>query len=214
MCPRCKKRAPLIKGQYKIGRKLFPCCQTCVDALVAHRAEMKAWRAKNAKKHRAWSKRWAENNREKVNAWNRNPEHRKKWYVWHNEYRRKRKTIRAAEARTYRAKYPEACRKRKRQYYANNAEKIRKHSAAWIKANPWLNRIAASLRRAAKLQRTPTWANQKEIAKIYRNCPPEKVVDHVIPLRGKIVSGLHVHNNLQYLKPRENGVKGNKFEAA
>ena len=37
-------------------------------------------------------------------------------------------------------------------------------------------------------------------------------VDHVYPLQGKLVSGLHVHTNMQILQWRENVVKNNKFE--
>ncbi len=36
-------------------------------------------------------------------------------------------------------------------------------------------------------------------------------VDHVIPLRGKLISGLHVWDNLQLLDRLLNTKKGNKF---
>ena len=69
--------------------------------------------------------------------------------------------------------------------------------------------------RASKRHRkraTPLWANMKEIISFYKNCPEGYHVDHIIPLNGKAVSGLHVINNLQYLKASENLKKGSKFK--
>jgi len=39
-------------------------------------------------------------------------------------------------------------------------------------------------------------------------------VDHVLPLRGKKISGLHVHTNLQLLPGAENIAKGAKYEVS
>lgn len=72
-------------------------------------------------------------------------------------------------------------------------------------------RAQSAKRRCAKLKRTPKWANLKEIKNIYDNCPKGMVVDHIIPLQGKLVSGFHVEYNLQYLTPKENSEKGTKL---
>lgn len=66
-------------------------------------------------------------------------------------------------------------------------------------------------RRAGKLQRTPKWADTNRTAEIYRLCPDGYEVDHIIPLQGKLVSGLHVPDNLQYLSVNANRAKHNNF---
>lgn len=50
------------------------------------------------------------------------------------------------------------------------------------------------------------------IREIYVNRPNDCHVDHIIPLRGKLVSGLHVENNLQYLPALENMKKHNTYK--
>lgn len=59
--------------------------------------------------------------------------------------------------------------------------------------------------------RVPAWSETKEIQEFYSKCPEGYHVDHIIPLQGKTVSGLHVLSNLQYLPAKENLAKGNKY---
>lgn len=67
-------------------------------------------------------------------------------------------------------------------------------------------------RRAVKLNALVSWANTREIATIYLHCPEGYHVDHIIPLQGDLVCGLHCEHNLQYLTAVDNISKGNKFD--
>jgi len=74
-------------------------------------------------------------------------------------------------------------------------------------------------RHTSKLRRTPKWADMAKILEVYEQARKvtaatgtKHVVDHEIPLRGKLVSGLHVHNNLQIITGPANSRKSNKFD--
>jgi len=76
-------------------------------------------------------------------------------------------------------------------------------------------------RQAAQLQRTPPWADMSAIAEFYVEAKRlEELtgiqfhVDHIVPLQGELVSGLHVPANLQLLPAHENLSKSNSFEVA
>lgn len=64
--------------------------------------------------------------------------------------------------------------------------------------------------RSSKLKATPNWADLEKISKFYFNCPEGYHVDHIVPLQGSLVCGLHVLNNLQYLTALDNLKKHNK----
>ena len=51
----------------------------------------------------------------------------------------------------------------------------------------------------------------EKIKEIYLNCPKGYQVDHEIPLKHEFVCGLNVPWNLQYLTPKANRKKSNKF---
>ena len=85
-------------------------------------------------------------------------------------------------------------------------------SNKWERENPNKVRAKKARRKASKIQRTPAWADLEKIKEIYMNCPEGHHVDHIIPLQGETVSGLHVETNLQYLTAEENLRKGNKFK--
>ena len=98
-------------------------------------------------------------------------------------------------------------RKKNQKYYLKNKERIKKY----VLNNRYLKKASEAKRRASKLKATPKFANLNKIKEIYKNCPKGYHVDHIIPLHGKNVCGLHVEWNLQYLTPSENLSKYNKL---
>lgn len=90
---------------------------------------------------------------------------------------------------------------------ASNAKTMR----LWRVKNPGKNVANTRAYALEKDKRIPLWANLTEIKLFYEAKPAGCVVDHIIPLRGKLVSGLHCSTNLQYLTATENSSKGNSF---
>jgi hypothetical protein len=100
---------------------------------------------------------------------------------------------------------------RSRLYRLNNKEKAKQSVRLYQEKNKSLLRYHCAKRRATKLKATPKFANLNKIKEIYKNCPKGYHVDHIIPLHGKNVCGLHVEWNLQYLNPSDNYSKSNKL---
>lgn len=106
-----------------------------------------------------------------------------------------------------------------------NPEKSKAATLAWQVANPerWkMIQVAAAIRsRAGRFQSVPVWADWKEIYKFYslakkltRKTGIPHEVDHIVPINGKNVSGLHVSWNLQVITAKENLKKRNTFTEA
>lgn len=80
-----------------------------------------------------------------------------------------------------------------------------------VKKNKYSFRERDAKRRSSELKASINYKEYKyELKEIYRNCPEGFHVDHIIPLQNKLVCGLHVPWNLQYLSAKDNLSKGNK----
>lgn len=103
-------------------------------------------------------------------------------------------------------------------WYVKNKDTVLKIAAKWAKDNAHKKRSYRAKRRAAILNATPYWADLNAIKNVYKQADAlskeyndRYEVDHIIPLQGKNVSGLHVHWNLQIMHISENRCKGNRL---
>ena len=90
----------------------------------------------------------------------------------------------------------------------------------WRDNNKGMTNANTAKRKASKLQQTPSWSETEEIAELYSWAAHlQKVtgiqmhVDHIVPLQGKHVSGLHCVDNLKVITAKENLAKGNRHES-
>lgn len=127
---------------------------------------------------------------------------------------------RNATCREYRKLNKEKVDSKIREWKNTNRELVRDNRRKWYSQlnnkSAWT--INSANRRALKKHASPSWANQQKIAEFYELASflaeitgVKFHVDHVVPLRGNTVCGLHVENNLQVLTWKENLEKGNKL---
>lgn len=87
-------------------------------------------------------------------------------------------------------------------------------SRRWAKTkNGRTHRRVSGFRRRRRYRlATPQWGDLNALVQFAANCPEGHHVDHIIPLQGDAVCGLHLLENLQYLPAEENLSKQNKID--
>lgn len=109
--------------------------------------------------------------------------------------------------------YKANCKLCEKLHKRNTKTLIAKRESLYKKNNRGKQNSYTVKYRASKLKATPLWADLEAIKEFYINCPKGYHVDHIVPLQGKNVRGLHVLKNLQYLTASENCSKGNIYES-
>jgi hypothetical protein len=158
-------------------------------------ARHKDWLAKNADRVKEYQKKYDLNRAEQK-----------------REYMKGRRERNNEIVREYTKRHPERIKAASKKYYYKNIEKIKADIALRQKTNKayYLQRNAQ--RKAMKINATPEWADLKKIESIYEEAARDGLsVDHIVPLKSKLVCGLHVQENLQLLPLAENIKKGNRW---
>ncbi len=133
------------------------------------------------------------------------------------EYRARKRARLNELQRQYRLRNLAQDLDRKRVYLLAHPEYRLAKERRWRARHPGAEQAKTARRLAAKIRATPSWANLDAIRVIYREAARrtqatgiEHHVDHIYPLRGRTVCGLHVEHNLQILTKDENLRKCNK----
>lgn len=141
--------------------------------------------------------------------------------LYQKEYRLKNKEKLIAYKKSWDAENQDLISNSGKKRYQAKKEQIKAYVAKYKKLNPAKANANKAKRKAAKKQRTPKWLTDIDFERIETQYRLAEIltrlhnkpwhVDHIIPLQGKLVSGLHVPNNLQVLIGSENCSKQNNF---
>lgn len=197
---------------------------------LINRAAVARYRAKHRPEAAAYAAKWRAANLDEVRQKDRDA--KKVWYEANTEEAR-------ARARKYARENPEANKARAAAWRKANPERSKKlhekgrerRKARWIeyleqerqrylkdfRADPGKYAAKGAKRRATMLQATPPWCDLAAIVAIYREAQLltaitgiNHEVDHIVPLRGRHVRGLHIASNLQIIPSSANRRKFNK----
>lgn len=150
-------------------------------------------------------RRWLEANKDKIR------EKQRAYDAARAHERRGTPEGRRAATRRYRERNPDKIKESSARYYAGNRDAVRKRCSEYRKSNKAYFAARNSKRKAWQLKATPRWANDDAIRRIYDAAAENGLsVDHIVPLKSKIVCGLHCEANLQLIPLADNILKNNR----
>ena len=234
-CAKCKTQRNLsdfyASKRFKDGLRKE--CKSC------DKARALSWRNENLERARQSKRDWDAANPEAVAAYSKSyyaeniEECREKGRIYSIEYKakfpekkrasnlafkEKNKEAGRENARNWARLNPEKNREKGRIWNEQNVQRMRANSKAYVKLHPEYAVERSRLRAIALKNSKVDWANEFFISEIYdlarkRTAVTGMVwhVDHIVPINGKTVCGLHVHANLAVIPARVNAKKSNKY---
>ena len=209
-CRKCNQDKQL--GCFSLARNrkdgLQPYCSAC------NKADYAAYKLNNQEKIRDQARANYAKRRD------RNPEivirNRHDQYIKHKERSLK-------NSNDWRERNPDQFREVQRKWAKANPEKRAEIDKRSRKSHPERFAERDALNKARKIRAAPTWLtseHRKQIEQTYKTAQRVTIetgiqhhVDHIVPLAGKSVRGLHVPWNLRVITAHENLVKSNNMES-
>lgn len=204
VCSKCKVAKDCSQFGKDSGQKsgLYPSCKACAKVVKSAYALKPEVREVNLER----SRKWALDNKQ------RQQENRANWLALNKEKA-------AAITLAWQKKNRDRVNENYRRYYAKNKESVKARKILAIASDLPKDAAKSAMRRFGRTKATPSWANKFFMAEAYRLAAlREQVfgfkwhVDHIVPLKGEKVCGLHVENNLQVIPAVENIRKKNHFQ--
>lgn len=207
-------------GKQKTGKNgVRSSCKEC------HNNYNKTWRTENKERCLLLQKKWCRKNPDKVKARSLRWQNKNKDYLAkkHKIYREKNKEKIKEYRNAYRKQNYTKCLKWCKDYKLKNKENVKNNLKNWRKSNRDKCNASHAKRRSTKLQATPSWLSNNDFnnikiwymyAKLLKSSFDESLhVDHIVPLQGVDVCGLHVPWNLQILPSSINIGKKNRIDS-
>jgi hypothetical protein len=148
-----------------------------------------------------------------------NAANKEKWNPWRAAYQKSHPEVSARADKKWRSKEEnkEKGRAYSRAYRAANLERVKAVNKQWRSENKVKLAALQSRHRAIVIRATARWADQKKIEEFYETAAGISMltgdwyhVDHIVPLKSKLVCGLHCEQNMRVLEGVENARKGNR----
>lgn len=149
------------------------------------------------------------------------PEHKDKMLESQKKYVENNKESFTEYQASHYKKNKEKIKPKRAKFRENNRDHFENQRKAWKSENRGRLNALNAKREMAKINATPPWLTEEHFcqieefyikaAQLTKETGIPHQVDHILPLQGKNVRGLHVPWNLQILTASENASKGNRI---